>query len=228
MEKKDALVLVFSRNSFYKGLHYLALSAFALSLFAIGLLVWALVFLIENPTHPLYFATDDVGRLVQVVPVNVPNMSTEDVTQWTIDAAEAAFSYDYINYRSQLQSAQKYFTNYGWTKYMDAIKSSNNLVGITQRKMIALAQVVDQPKILAQGILAGAYAWKFEMPMLVTYLLPPYDAKSTFSNPLVVTMIVQRQPVLEGYKGLGVVQIIGAIATTPATQPQEISGTPTG
>jgi hypothetical protein len=66
--------------------------------------------------------------------------------------------------------------------------------------------------------------------MLITYLLPPYDDKSSFSNPLQVEMIVQRQPVLQGYKGLGVLQIVGSIATAAPTpsQSQQISSTPTG
>lgn len=228
MAENDALVLVFSRNAFYQRLHYLALAAFALVVVVIISLVWIVIYLVKNPTHPLFFATDNVGRLIRVVPVNVPNMTTDQVIAWTIEAVQAANSYDFVNYHAQLQSAQKYFTNYGWINYMSALASSNNLLAITQRKMIVLAQVVDQPKILAAGILGGAYAWKFQMSLLVTYWSPPYDDKSKFSNPLDVNVIVQRQPALQGYQGLGIVQIYENIATVPSNQPQEITGTPTG
>lgn len=227
MEDKDALVVIFSRNAFYKRIHYLALAAFGLCIFVIFFLIWSCFYLLRNPTHPLFFATDNVGRLIKIVPINTPNMSTDDVTQWTIDAVQNAFSYDFINYRAQLQGAQRYFTTYGWGKYISALTASNNIVALTQRKIIAIAQVVDKPKILAQGILGGAYAWKFQMPILVTYYLPPYDDKSKFSNPLQVTVIVQRESVLQGYRGLGIVQLISNIASQ-ATQPQEISGTETG
>jgi intracellular multiplication protein IcmL len=213
MEKKDALVMVLERNIFYKRLHYLVLAALALSIMVIGILTWIVLFLLSNPSHPLYFATDHVGRLVHIVPVNIPNMKNEDVMAWSIEAVQSAYSYDYINYRAQLQNAQKYFTNYGWSKYMSALSASNNLLALTQRKMIVLANVVGTPKILTEGRLSGAYAWKIQMPVLVTYFYPPYDDKSQFSNALQVNLIVQRQLALQGYKGLGIVQLIGSIAS---------------
>lgn len=223
MDSHDPLVLIFSRNAFYKRLHYLVLGAFAISLMMIALLVWILVYLLQNPNRPLYFATDDVSRLINVVPVNTPNMTTEDVMEWAIEAVEAAYSYDYINYRDQLQKAQKYFTNYGWRNYMGALSLSGNIRGLVSNKQIVTAQVIDKPKIVAEGMLGGAYAWKFDMPLLVTYSTPPYDgsADAQFSNALNVTVIVQRQQVLEGYKGLGVLQLVSSMATqstVPSTQ----------
>lgn len=228
MDDNKALILVFARNTFYRRQYFLALGAFALSLVVIGVLLGVIVFLKRNPTHPLYFATDSIGRLIQVVPVDQPNMKIEDIMDWAKDAVETTYSYDYINYHYQFQAAQKYFTNYGWSKYITALNASNNVVALKERKMVVLAQVVDKPKILTQGILAGAYAWKFEIPVLMTYSLPPYDDKSQFTNPLTITMIVQRQPILQSYKGLGIVQIIGNIATSGTNQPKEITNTPSG
>ena len=227
MAINDALELVFLRNRFYRRQYLMALSAFGLALVVIGVLVWMLLYLLRNPTHPLYFATDNVGRLIPIIPVDRPNMSNDDVSAWAIEAVQAAYSYDYINYRAQLQDSQKYFTNYGWTKYMSALTASNNLLALTQRKLIQTAVVVDKPKILAQGILSGAYAWRFQMPMLVTYSPPPFNDASKYSNALIVSVIVQRQSVLQSYKGLGIVQMIATSASTGPSQPQELSNTPT-
>lgn len=227
METNDALVLIFSRNAFYKRLHYLALATLGLSIFVILFLIGVLIFLLKSPTQPLYFATDNVSRLIQVVPVNTPNMTKEDVINWTIEAVQAAYSYDFINFRAQLQSAQKYFTNYGWRNYMNALRASNNLIGIKDRKFIGIAKVVSKPVLLSEGMLSGAYAWKFQMPLLATYLQPPnYDDDNKIINSLILTVIVQRQQVLEGYKGLGIVQIIGERATEQ-TGPKQISGSST-
>jgi len=215
MDTKDALVLVLTRNAFYKRLYYLILSVFLLSLLVIGILIGMLTFLIRHPIQPLYFVADHIGRLMPTVPVSEPNMTTAEVVAWTIEAIQSAYSYNYVNYRAQLQNAQKYFTNYGWQEYMKALTASNNLNGVAQRKMVVLATVIDQPKLDIAGILGGAYAWRFEMPMLVTYLLPPYDGSNQFSNPLQVSVIVQRRPALQSYKGLGIVQIIGSMASAP-------------
>lgn len=224
---EDALVLIFARNAFYRRMHFLALGAVALSLFVIAFLLWMMIYLIKHPTHPLYFATDNVGRLIHIIPVNVPNMPQDAVIAWTVEAVQKSLSFDFINYRAQIQSAEKYFTPYGWQNYMRALEVSNNYLGLAKNKWIIIAQVVEQPKVITQGILSGAYAWKFQMPVLVTYWSPPYDNKSKFANALNVSVIVQRQEILQSYKGLGIAQIV---ATSAATQNplQEISNTPTG
>lgn len=228
MMKKDAVVLVFSRNTFYKRLHYLALVAFLLAVLVIIVLGSVLYFLSKNPPRPLYFATDSVGRLIPIIPVDKPNMSTDDVIAWATNAVQKAYSYDYVNYRSQLQNAQKYFTNYGWSNYMTALTASNNLPALNTRRQIVIMQVVPPVKVITQGILGGAYAWKFQMQALVTYWEPPYDEKDKNLNPLTVSVIVQRQEILKSDEGLGIVQLVASMASTPSTQPQQISATPTG
>lgn len=226
MTKQDALVTVFTRNAFYKRLHYLVLLAFSLSIVVIAILIGIIVFLIKNPTQPLYFATDEIGRLIQDVPLNQPNMSPEQLVAWVTEAVQSANSYDYINYRSQLQNTQKYFTDYGWQSFLQGLTASQNLVSVTKLDLIVLGKVVNQPELLTQGILGNAYAWRFKVPLLVTSMAPPYDDRSKSAIPFVITVIVQRRSILESYKGLGIVQYISEQAAS--SQPAEISLTPTG
>lgn len=207
-----ALKLIFERNSFFRRQYFLALACFGLSVMVIVVLGFVLIYLQGNPTRPVYFATDKVGKLIRIVPVSQPGMTTEDAMAWAEKVVEKSYAYDYVNYRTQLQEAQRYFTSYGWRNYMSALKASNNLVALTERKWVVTANVVDKPKLLTQGILAGAYAWKFEMPLLVTNWAPPYNEASKFTNPLIVTVIVQRQPILQSVDGLGVVQMVGRLA----------------
>jgi len=210
----DPIVMVFLRNEFYKRKFYLALSVYVLSLFVVAILIGMLVFLIKNPPAPLYFPADDVGRLIQDVPLTAPNMPLDEVTAWAVEAVEASYSYDFMNYRSQLQGAQKYFSAYGLHKYLQGLNASNNLLALTQRKMIFIAKVINAPKLLDQGILkTGAYGYKYDMQVLVTYMIPPYDEKSSFQNPLIVSLVIQRQNLLQSYKGLGIMQMNAAIAT---------------
>lgn len=206
---EDALLLAQLRNQFYKKKYHLALGIYVLCLITIAILISLLVYLVKNPTRPVYFLADSVGRLMQEIPVTVPGMSTDAVTAWTVDAVEAAYSYNFMNYRAQLQDAEKYFTEYGWRNYMTGLTASNNLLALTERKMIFIARVTDKPKLINEGVLGGAYAWKFQMPLLVNFLETPYD-KPTFSNAYIVTVIVQRQKLLQSYKGLAIVQMIAA------------------
>jgi len=213
--------LTFSRNVFYRRLHFLALGVLALNVIVIAALIWTLVYLLKNPVKPLYFATDDVSRLIKIIPVTEPNMSLDEVIVWTKHAVEAAYSYDFKNYPEQLQSAQKYFTKYGWLEYMKALSLSGNLRALSIRKQVIQAQVLDLPnnpiKKITEGNLNSdqhQYAWKFEMPVLITYSMPPYDGSNQFQNAAIVTILVRRLPILEGYMGLGIEQMIYAIANS--------------
>lgn len=212
----DALVMIYTRNNFYRRKYHVILGITILGLCVIGFLASVLAYLIKAPPHPLYFVTDDVGRLIQDVPVTQANMSNKDVADWVKEAVTAAYTYDFHNYRGQLQAAQKYFTDYGWHNYMKGLEASDNLLALTTRKWIVTAQVVGEPKLLGETHLGKAqiYAWKFEMPVLVSYYKPPYDDKSKVENPIVITVIVERVSILSSYKGLGIVQLVGTMASS--------------
>lgn len=216
IQSDDVLVLVHLRNAFYRGKFRFVFALYMLSLIANAVLIGMIIYLWKHPTEPLYFPADKIGRLIQVVPLQEPNMSTQDIANWAVEAVEAAYSYDFMNYHQQLQDAQKYFTDYGWRNYMKALAASNNLNALTQRKFVIIAKVVEPPKLLVQGMLGGSDAWKFQMAVLMTYLMPPFSDKSKFENPLIITVVVQRQDILQSYKGLGVIQLIANIAGTSA------------
>ncbi len=214
MSQFNALELILLRNNFYRRQYFLALALFVLNIIVIAVLVGVLIFLKRNPTRPVYFATDSVGRLIKVVPVSQPNMSLDEVMVWAQKAVENIYSYDFINYKEQMQFSQRYFQTTGWDNYIQALTASNNIVALKERKMVVVAKVIDKPVLITQGLLAGAYAYKFSMPMLVTYMLPPYDEKSQFSNALTVSVIIQRQPILQSDDGLGIVQLLAEVASS--------------
>ena len=208
---EDALVMIFTRNEFYRRKYHLIVGVAFLGLFVISVLAGMIVYMVKNPRRPLYFITDQAGRFIQDVPVQRPIMPVDAVLAWSQEAVQAAFSYDFMNYRTQLQNAQKYFTDYGWRSYMKSLQDSNNLIALKERKFVVIGQVVAPPKLLTEGPIgqAGIYGYKVQMPLLVTYLQAPlYDDKSKIQNPLVVTVIVARQSLLSSYKGMGIMQMI--------------------
>lgn len=213
----DALTMVFLRNEFYKKKFYTVLVFFILSLLGIGILSYMLHYLVKNPPHPLYFVADPVGRLIQEPPLDQPNMSLNDVAYYVVEAVQSAYTYSYVDYRDELLHAQKYFTDYGWRKYMNGLVASNNINAITQRKFIQVGTIVQFPQLTVQGHMGSVYAYKFTLPLLVTYWYPPYDDKSRFSNALRITVVVLRASLLDSYKGLGIQQMNAELLTAPGT-----------
>src|SRR3990167_5297282 len=185
MDGNDILKVVFQRNGFYRRQYFLVLGVFAFSWVVMAILVYDLIYLSKQSVRPLYFATDSVSRLIRVIPETMPNMTEAQLSAWVVAAIQAAYSYDYINYRSQLQSAQKYFDPFGWSEYMKALTKSNNLLALTRNKMIVEAKIVGAPKLMAEGMLGGARAWKHDVNVLVSYWTPPFGVQPDFENSLI-------------------------------------------
>src|SRR5580700_4516369 len=114
----DALVLVQLRNAFYKKKFHFVLGIYALSLMIIAILISIIIFLKATQAKPHYFVADEVGRLMKDIPLNDLNMSSDELLDWAVNAVLAANSFDFINYRHQLQDAQKYFMDESWATYM--------------------------------------------------------------------------------------------------------------
>jgi len=213
-QETDALVLIALRNTCYQARMHFVLFLWILSMFGIFILAGIAIYLIKHPTQPFFFPADNAGRLMQEVPLNQSLLSDQAVGNWAVKAVEAAYSFDFIRYHSELQTAEQYFTENGWRDYMDGLTASNNLLGLTERKMIITARVIDAPTLIKKGFNKfGVLAWRFEMHVLMTTYQPPYDEHSKSQNPWVVTVVVVRQDLLQNGDGLGVVQMNAAPAT---------------
>lgn len=204
----EGLQKVLLRNQFYRrSFHYMLGFCFLVLFFDI-LLGVVIAWLLSHQMQPLYFPADSAGRLIREVPLNEANLPDQAVSDWVIRAVNTAYSYDFINYHAQMQNAQQYFSTAGWSQYMKGLERSSNLLALTQRKLIVTSQVVGPPKLIKKGLLPSQrLAWKFEIPILMRYQMPPFDGKTDISNPLLVTALVWRENVLQGDDGLGIIQL---------------------
>lgn len=223
MQPYDVMTLVFKRNAYYRKLYLYALSTCVLGLLAIVGLFFTLIAIVRIPRSPLYFPTNAAGELINEMPLNQPNMPIEQVKAWVTDAVEASSTLNFINYRAQLQHLAGYFTDYGWSTFKRALNNEGTIQAVTTRRWLMTAHVSGEVTVEQQGLLRGHYAWKFSMPLLVTTSGPPYDDHTKGFTPLRVTVIVQRQPLLQSHQGLGIVQYYSYNAANAPTGEEEMS-----
>jgi intracellular multiplication protein IcmL len=205
MSENNALKLVHLRNQFYRDSYHRILFTFLLSLCVIIALICVLVYLVLNPTKPKYFAVTPNGRLTRIVPLNTPNLSPSAVIQWSSDAARAAYSYNFVNYRKELQAASQFFTPAGWRAFITNLGKSNNIDAVTSKKLVVSAVIDGAPVIVWDGLLpSGRYGWKIQLPMQVTY----ESASEIESQKLTVTMLVVRVDTVYSARGLAIQQFL--------------------
>lgn len=206
IDTNDTQQDVVTRNLFYKdGLHRVFLALIISVALNVASLLSAF-YVYTHPPAPVYFATSVNGRVMPLIPLNEPNSSDAVVLQWANLATIAAYSYNFVNYRTELQAASEFFTAEGWSTFLDALQESNNLKAVISKKLVVTAVATRAPVILQKGVLSGRYSWRIQVPILVTY-----QSASEFSQQnLVVTMLVTRISTLNNPKGIGIAQFVSA------------------
>ena len=201
---QDALKTVALRNSFYRDSYRRVLVVLLISIIINLTLAAVLVYMVTHPPLPQYFATSINGRITPLFALDEPNQSDSAVLQWANQAAIASFSYNFVNYREELQAASGFFTGAGWKQFLDALQESNNLDAVKAKKLIVSAVATRAPIILRKGVLNGRYSWRVQMPILVTY-----QSASEFSQSNnIVTMLIRRVSTLNSPRGIGISQFV--------------------
>lgn len=198
--------MVSLRNDWYRDQYRtnssaLRMAAIAL-LFSVGinvLLGWAVIH-----KRPVYFAATNDGRILPLVPLSRPAMNDRRVVTWATDVAISAYSFDFLNWRKVLSGLSQDFTRDGYSSFIGSLKASGNLDLVLKNRMVTSAVPAAAGVVVAKGKLGGIYAWKIQVPVLVTY----QAAKSSVSQNLVVTLLVVRRSVLSHPKGLAVSQFL--------------------
>lgn len=201
---QDALAVISLRNAFYRDNYRRVVLILLLSMVVNLGLGGILFYMITHPPTPKYFATSVNGRITPLFALNKPNQSDSAVLQWANQAAIATFTYNFVNFRQELQAASEFFTPRGWKQFLNALRDSNNLDAVKAKKLIVSAVATRAPIVLRKGLLGGRYSWRVQMPILVTY-----QSASEFNQETnVVTMLITRISSLNSPRGIGIEQMI--------------------
>lgn len=209
----DALAAIYKRNAFYRRMqHHLAV-VFLLSIITNILLMAVAVYQHRNPPAPRYFPISINGKILPLYPLDQPNQTDDSVISWATEAAVAAFSYSYVNYREELQASSGFFTADGWKLFLRALEDSNNLEAVKEKRFVVSARVVGVPKVLDKGFLGERYTWRIQIPLQVTY----QNADEYTQQYNLVTLLVTRESTLNAPRGIGIAQfVVRPLAEAPA------------
>jgi intracellular multiplication protein IcmL len=193
------------RNEFYRDGYRLALRVAVIQAFIIFGLIGAM-FLIISVHQPenRYFATTEDGRLIPMVPLSEPNLSTPALLSWSAQAVSETMSFSFSNYRRNLQEASRHFTKTGWESFSKALQDARIIESVEENTQEITAVPRGAPILKFQGLVGGQYQWQVQIPMILTYI----SGSKTRSDNLIVTLVVVRVPRLESPNGVGIAQWI--------------------
>ncbi|MCK5383932.1 MAG: type IVB secretion system apparatus protein IcmL/DotI [Alphaproteobacteria bacterium] len=201
----SGLGTVVIRNEFYRdGYRSLLKMTLIQSIVILGL-VGAMYYTIKvNQPQNFYFATTEDGRLVPMVPLGEPNLSTPALMSWVAQATTEVMTFGFNDYRRRLQESSRNFTKRGWESFTQALQRSRIIEMVEVHQQLITAAPKGAPILQSEGLVAGRYQWVVQIPLVLTYR----SGTKTSNTGLLVTVIVVRVPRLESSNGVGIEQWI--------------------
>ena len=199
MDEKAA-ELVFNRNFFYRDNYKRVVSIGLVSIISNVILVLATAYSIVRPAPAKFIVTSADGRIIPVEPLSAAVKSTPQILAWANMAATKINSFDFVNYRQQLQEASSYFTAEGWQDFRRQLVASGNVKYVVENRLVVTSVATGAPVVNNQGLINGTYTWNVTLPILVKYA----GATITRNIPQTVTMLIQRVSIQNNPQGIGI------------------------
>ncbi len=200
----ESLELVRLRNNFYRDNYRRVMKLLLIMSCVMVVLVLTMAYLFTHRPEPKYFATTQSGRVLELVPLSTPMLTTEALLSWASQVAMGSYTYNFANYRQKIQQQEINFTSDAWQQFLIQLKDSGNIQAVDQRKINVGAVIAGAPVVVYQGMLNGRYAWKVQVPLLVTFV----SASDRFQKNYMVTMVIVRVSTVQNQNGVAVAQFI--------------------
>jgi intracellular multiplication protein IcmL len=205
-ENKDdlsGLGKVLVRNEFYRdGYRSLLKLALMQSIVIVGLIGVCFYVVKVSQAENFYFATTEDGRLIPMVPLSQPNLSSPALMSWVAQASTEVMTFGFNDYRRRLQEASRNFTKRGWESFTQALQRSRIVEMMEANQQVLTAAPSGAPILQSEGVVAGRYQWIIQIPLILTY----QAGSKTQNTKMLITIVVVRVPRLESPSGVGIEQ----------------------
>jgi intracellular multiplication protein IcmL len=200
----EAVATELSRSAYSRERFIFLLRTLYCCLALIAVLTVANVYLAVRPIETKVIAKDPMGGIKELVTLEKPLNSQNEMLAWATNAVTGAFTLSFSNYQQQLQDIRFNFTEPGWKGFQEALRGRGVLDAIINSKFVSTAVPTAAPVVLQQGLIEGQYAWRIEIPLIVTY----ESASGRASQSFLVEATIIRRPETENPRGLGIQSIV--------------------
>lgn len=122
-------------------------------------------------TPPQYIQVLEDSRLLPVSSLAKPNMDEAGISGFALQAIKALNTYDYLNWKDQLNNTQIYFTPDGWGKYKEELQRVGTIRAVEERRQIVTYRPNGAVRVVNEGVGPdGLYTWDVEVPSIVSYV----------------------------------------------------------
>lgn len=122
------------------------------------------------------------------IPLDKPNMSQAYINAWVALAVSDVMTFGFDDYEVRFSMASNYFTDKGWQRFTQFIKSSRLIEMIEEKQQYVTAVPKSTPSLESEMVFDGSYQWAVQIPLILSYKTE-FD---TSNSGLLVTVVVKR------------------------------------
>jgi intracellular multiplication protein IcmL len=172
-------------------------------IYTVVIFIFSLQYLQKTPTY--YTMQSQNGSVFEkrIVSVKQPLMPRQALLNWASTAVTSIFTFDANNYQTVLpEMVRRYFDPRGVQGFLKALIASGQVSEVVQKQLILSAVVSNTPVILESGPLMGAYSWKVQVPLLLTY----QSASEVHQERQIITLLIRSIPTTVSPYGIAIEQ----------------------
>jgi intracellular multiplication protein IcmL len=160
-----------------------------------------------RPNNPIVIGATADGRILPIVPLERPIMSSSAMSAWVANAVTNSLTISFATYRRDVQASQQYYTADGWQAFSSGLVSSKFLGSILSNKYNVYTVPKDAPTMISQPGAVDSHGvayWIWQVPVIVTF----ESAVTKFTNEYTITVTVERVRETDNPTGLGITEFV--------------------
>ena len=111
----------------------------------------------------------DAERQEDVVPLDRPHRTNEQIATWVEDNVTTALNIDVTQWDAHLKKVSPEFDAYALKQYTDYL-GTNGILDLLKANHLRLNAIADGSAVLlSEGALSGTYHWLYQIPMMLSY-----------------------------------------------------------
>jgi len=190
-------------NDFYRDHYHQVLASTMLIIVVLILMGGFVLYQMYSRPLPTFVAYTPKQNKMELTHFNEPNLLSNTILRWASKAATVGYTFDFVNYRKQIDAVRPFFTNDGWVDYQNSLSSL--LESIVQNQLFVNGVVSGPPVISNEGDFPlKGYTWRVQIPFLVTY----QSANTSSQQRYYVVITIVRVPTSVNPQGIGIDQFV--------------------
>lgn len=134
---------------------------------------------------------------INAIPLNLPHRTAKEVSRWLVVAVAESLSFDVGTFETRQKKIATYFTPEAYQKYLTFLDTGFYREKL-QNKTVSLHNFVrEEPFLLNNGVVDGAYRWLMEVPVMLSYLpagSATYKDQDPTNEELIFRVEIMRSP----------------------------------